>query len=160
MAHDLNQCSFIGRLGADPESRFMSSGEEVSNFRIACGWKTKDKEGTEWVPVVAYGKLAEICNAHLRKGSQVFIQGRFRTRKWQDKDGKDRYQTEIHCDLMQMVGGKAVIDSDAPAPAARPVQAANQARPATKTGNFDHFDDDIPFAPFGKPGAGVQWRTM
>lgn len=140
MAHDLNQCGFIGRLGADPESRFMTSGEEVSNFRIACGWKTKDKEGVEWVPVVAYGKLAEICNAHLRKGSKVFIQGRFRTRQW-EKNGEKRYSTEIHADLMQMLGSKATDDAGtATPPAARPVQAANQTRPAAKS-SLDNFDD-------------------
>lgn len=106
MANDLNQCNFIGRLAADPESRFMPSGEAVANFRIAVGWKSKDKEGAEWVPVVAFGKLGEICNQYLAKGSQVFISGRFRTRKWQDQSGNDRYSTEIVADQMQMLGSK------------------------------------------------------
>lgn len=143
MAHDLNQCSFIGRLGVDPEKRFTTGGEqtEVSTFRIASGWKTKQSEGTEWVNIVAYGKLAEICNEYLRKGSQVFIQGRMRTRKWQDKSGQDRYTTEIHADFMQMLGSKSDgqerAASSSAAPAARPAPAAPS--------SFDNFDDDVPF---------------
>ena len=103
MANDLNQCSFIGRLGADPEGRALANGDAVSSFRIAVGWKTKEKEGAEWVPVVAFGKLAEICNDYLQKGGQVFVQGRFRTRKWTDKEGIDRYTTEIIAETIQML---------------------------------------------------------
>lgn len=157
---DLNQCQFIGRLGADPETRYMTSGEAVASFRIACGWKTKQSEGTEWVPCVAYGKLAEVCGEYLRKGSQVFIQGRFKTRKWQAKDGSDRYTTEINVDTMQMLGSResaAARASEAPQRSA-PARASSPA-PA-KAGGFDNFDDDIPFAPHGKPGAGVSWRAM
>ena len=82
MANDLNQCQFIGRLGRDPEIKYMPNGDPVANLSLACDWKGKDKEGTEWVRIVAFGKLAEIMGKYLRKGSQVFIQGSLRTRKW------------------------------------------------------------------------------
>lgn len=105
MANDLNQCSFIGRLGRDPETRHMPNGDAATSFSIAVGWKSKDKEGTEWVNIQTFGKLAEICGDYLKKGSQVFVQGRFRTREY-EKDGSKRYMTEIVADQMQMLGGK------------------------------------------------------
>lgn len=107
MANDLNKCMFIGRLGKDPEVKQMSNGKSVANFSVACGWKGKDTEGTEWVNCVAYDKLAEIIGQYLTKGSQVYIEGKMRTRKWQDKTGADRYTTEIAVDQMQMLGGKS-----------------------------------------------------
>lgn len=106
MANDLNQCNFIGRLGADPEMRSMNNGEQAASLRLAVGWKGKSGEGVEWVPVVAFGKLAEIMGQYLRKGSQVHVSGRFRTRKWTDKNGQDRYSTEIIAQDMQMLGGR------------------------------------------------------
>jgi len=136
MANDLNQCSFIGRLGADPEARFSQSGDAVCNFRIAVGWKTKEKEGAEWVPCSAFGKLAEICRDYLRKGSQVFVQGRLRTRKWQDKDGQDRYTTEIVVDQMQMLGGK-------PEGQSQPQQPEQRQQRNNAPSQADDFD--IPF---------------
>jgi len=140
MANDLNQCNFIGRLGADPDSRYLSNGDAVCNFRIAVGWKGKDKEGAEWVPCTAYGKLAEICGEYLRKGSQVFVSGRFITRKWQDKDGNDRYTSEINLDRMQMLGSKAGSDTDRPAAPSREPAS----RPAPSGGVAD-MESDIPF---------------
>ena len=140
MANDLNQCNFIGRLGADPDSRYRSNGDAVCNFRIAVGWKGKDKEGAEWVPCTAYGKLAEICGEYLRKGSQVFVSGRFITRKWQDKDGNDRYTSEINLDRMQMLGSKAGSDTDRPAAPSREPAA----KPAPSGGVAD-MESDIPF---------------
>lgn len=140
MANDLNQCHFIGRLGADPDSRYLSNGDAVCNFRIAVGWKGKDKEGAEWVPCTAYGKLAEICGEYLRKGSQVFVSGRFITRKWQDKDGNDRYTSEINLDRMQMLGSKAGSDTDRPAAPSREPAS----RPAPSGGVAD-MESDIPF---------------
>jgi single-strand DNA-binding protein len=138
MANDLNQCNFIGRLGADPEARDLPSGDVVTNFRIACGWKGKDSEGTEWVPVVTFGRLAEICEEYLVKGSHVFISGRFKTRKWEDKEGNTRYSTEIVAERMQMLGSKPKEREDAPEPVA--------AAPSEKGGGaFDQMDDDIPF---------------
>lgn len=131
MANDLNQCNFIGRLGKDPDARFMPSGEAVSNFNIACDWKGKDSEGVEWVRISAFGKLAEICNEYLKKGSQVFISGKFKTRKFTDKDGQERYSTEIVADRMQMLGGK---QDDQPKP--QPNKGGK--------GGFDDMDDDVP----------------
>lgn len=140
MANDLNQCNFIGRLGVDPDSRYLSNGDAVCNFRIAVGWKGKEKEGAEWVPCTAYGKLAEICGEYLRKGSQVFVSGRFITRKWQDKDGNDRYTSEINLDRMQMLGSKAGSDTDRPAAPSREPAA----KPAPSGGVAD-MESDIPF---------------
>lgn len=135
MSNDLNKCLFIGRLGADPEIRYMPNGKAVANFRIAVGssWKDKQtgdkKEQTEWVSIVAFDKLGEICAEHLRKGSQVFIEGAMRTRKWQDKEGKDRYTTEIVAQSMQMLGGRP--------------QGESKQKEAPST---DDFGDDIPFS--------------
>ena len=111
MSNDLNQCNFIGRLGKDPEARAMPNGDNVASFSIAAGWKSKDAEGTEWINVVAFGKLAEICNKYLVKGSQVFVQGRMKTRKYTDKNGVEKYSTEIIADRMQMLGGKSAGES-------------------------------------------------
>lgn len=135
MANDLNQCNFIGRLGKDPETRYMPAGDAVTNFSLAVGWKSKDKEGTEWINVTAFGKLAEICGQYLKKGSQVFISGRFKTEKYQDKDGIDRYSTKIVADQMQMLGGKSDNAGEAPASKPRPARA-----PAA-----DDMDSEIPF---------------
>lgn len=106
MANDLNQCNFIGRLGQDPESRFTQDSTQVVNISLAVGWKSKEKEGTEWVRCVAFGKLAEIMAQYLRKGSKVFISGSYRTRKWQNQQGQDQYSTEIVISDMQMLDGK------------------------------------------------------
>lgn len=129
MSNDLNSCSFIGRLGKDPEVKYMPSGDAVANVSLAVGWKTKEKEGTEWVPVVFFGKLAEIVAKYLTKGSQVYVSGHFRTRKWTDKDGNDRYTSEIVADRMQMLGSKPRDDGDVP--------QQEQSGP--------EFNDDIPF---------------
>lgn len=130
MANDLNSCSFIGRLGQDPETRFLPSGDSVTNISLAVGWKTKEKEGVEWVPVVFFGRLAEVVSEYLRKGSQVYVSGRFRTQSW-EKDGQKRYRSEIVADRMQMLGGRQ--DREAR-------QSAAPSAPA------DYFgDSDIPF---------------
>lgn len=117
MSNDLNQCNFIGRLGNDPEARFLPDGTAVTSISIAVGWKSRDKEGAEWVPVTAFGKLAEIMSQYLKKGSQVYISGRFKTDKYQAQDGSDRYSTKIIADRMQMLGGR-----DEGAKAANPSQ--------------------------------------
>lgn len=143
MANDLNQCTFIGRLGRDPELRHFASGDAVANVSIAVGSTWKDKNGekqerTEWVPLVFTGKLAEIASQYLRKGSQVYVSGEFRTRKWADKDGQDRYSTEIRVDQMQMLGGKQDGgDTRAPARAPAPQRHAS--------GGFDDIGGDVPF---------------
>lgn len=129
MANDLNSCAFIGRLGQDPESRQVGD-TSVTNFSIAVGWKTKNKEGTEWVRCGAWGKLGEICQQYLRKGSQVYIQGAMQTREY-EKDGSKRYSTEIRVDNMQMLGGKS--DNGYSPSNSQPQSQAND------------FDQDIPF---------------
>jgi len=149
MSNDLNQCQFIGRLGSDPESRYTPSGDCVTSFSIAVGsqWKNKDgekQEATEWVNIVAWRKLGEICAQYLKKGSQVFISGKIKTEKYQDKEGITKYSTKIIAENMQMLGSKRDGDQGEnkepaahPAPADRPAPAAKAA--------FDAFDDDIPF---------------
>jgi single-strand DNA-binding protein len=152
MARGVNKVILIGNLGQDPDTKYMPSGSAVTNLRIATTEVFKDKETgqnqerTEWHSVAMFGKLAEIAGEYLRKGSQVYIEGRLRTRKWQDKQGQDRYSTEIVADNMQMLGGRggggmgAGADAggeDRPAPRARAAAAAPQAA--------GELDDDIPF---------------
>ena len=145
MSNDLNRCEFIGRLGKDPEVRFTASGEAICNFSIAVGWKTKDKDGTEWVRITSFGKLAGICGDYLKKGSQVFIAGRMTTRKWQNKDGVDQYTTEVVADQMQMLGSRSADDAPPPPPS-RP--KPDNAYRAIKEGNIvqlEDINDDVPF---------------
>lgn len=145
MASSLNRCEFIGNLGDDPEVRAMPNGDSVTKIRIACNWKSKNAEGVDWIPVVAFGKLADIMGQYLRKGSKVYIAGRFRTRKFQGQDGGDRYVTEIMADEMLMLdgrqGGEAREAYQPPAHGAAQDGAGH--RPAS---GFDDFDgSDIPF---------------
>jgi len=138
----VNKFIGIGNVTKDPEVRYMTNGEAVANFSIACNekWKTKDgekKESVEFINLVAYRKLAEIIAEYVRKGSQIYVEGKLQTRKWQTKEGQDRYTTEIIVDQMQMLGGKSNSEvADKPA----------QSRPASaKGGGFDNFDSDIQF---------------
>src|SRR6202051_3166589 len=113
MARGVNKVILVGNLGADPETRSMPSGMTVTNIRIATSESWKDKasgaqqERTEWHSIALFGRLGEIASEYLRKGSQVFVEGKLRTRKWQDKQGNDRFTTEIIADNMQMLGGRA-----------------------------------------------------
>lgn len=108
----VNSCHFIGNLGKDPEVRYTASGQAVASFSIGCNesWVDKDsgqkKEKTEWVNICVWGKLAEICGEYLKKGKQVYIEGRLQTRSWDDKDGNKRYMTEIVASNMVMLGTK------------------------------------------------------
>lgn len=144
MARGINKVIIVGNLGQDPETRYMPSGGAVTNLRIATNesWKDKQtgeqKDRTEWHRVAMFGRLAEISAEYLRKGSQVYIEGKLRTRKWQDKDGNDRYTTEIVADEMQMLGGRS--GGGAPAMSS----SAEQSAPSGG-GVSDDFDDDIPF---------------
>ena len=138
MATDLNRCEFIGRLGKDPEVRYAPSGDAVCNFSIAVSYKTKEKETTEWVRIVAFGKLAGICSDYLKKGSQVFIAGRLTTRKWQNKDGVDQYTTEVVADQMQMLGGKSEQSE-------QPSKPKSDAYRQIKEGSIVDLEDDVPF---------------
>ena len=144
MSNDLNRCEFIGRLGKDPEVRFTASGEAICNFSIAVGWKTKDKDGTEWVRITSFGKLAGICGDYLKKGSQVFIAGRMTTRKWQNKDGVDQYTTEVVADQMQMLGGRPAEDAPPPPPSKPKSDAYRQ----IKEGIVVPLEDMIDGVPF------------
>jgi single-strand DNA-binding protein len=154
----VNKVILVGRLGKDPEVRYMTNGEAVASATLATSENWKDKGGekqerTEWHSLVFYRRLAEIAGEYLKKGSQVYIEGKIQTRKWQDKEtGKDRYTTEIIVNEMQMLGSKSggssfeVVESQSSAPArsapaARPTAAS---APSSKS-NFDNFDDDIPF---------------
>jgi single-strand DNA-binding protein len=144
----------IGRLGKDPETRYMTNGEAVTNATLATSENWKDKSGekqekTEWHNLVFYRRLAEIAGEYLKKGSQVYIEGKLQTRKW-EKDGVTRYTTEILVNEMTMLGGKStggsfevVENQSASAPAARTSAPAAKAAPAAKS--IDNFDDDIPF---------------
>lgn len=104
MSKSLNKCCFIGNLGADPEVRYTQDGTAVANFSIACTEKWKDGEHTEWVRLVVWSKLAEICGEHLNKGDRVWVEGSARTRKWQDNNGVDRYTTEYRVNDLIMLG--------------------------------------------------------
>ncbi len=136
----VNKCIFIGNLGRDPEMRYMPDGQAVCNFSIACTESWKDKSGdkqenTEWVRITAYRKLAEICGQYLKKGAQVYIEGKMQTRKWTDKDGVEKYTTEIIANDMRMLGSKNDGNAE-----------SKQAAPQSKaTASFDDMDDDITF---------------
>ena len=144
MARGINKVILIGNLGADPDTRYMPSGAAVTNIRVATSESWKDKETgeqvdrTEWHNVAFFNRLAEIAGEYLRKGSQVYIEGRLRTRKWQDREGNDRYTTEIIADQMQMLGSRGGAGASAPAPS----QRSAKPQPATAE---PEFDDDIPF---------------
>ena len=152
----VNKVILVGNLGADPEIRYLPSGEAVANLRLATTdtWKDKDgnkQEATEWHRVSYFGRQAEVCGQYLKKGSQIYVEGSIRTRKWQDKEGQDRYSTEIRGDRMQMLGGRQGM-GDAPprdsgggsgggsAGGGRPAAAQQPAG-----GGFNDFEDDIPF---------------
>jgi single-strand DNA-binding protein len=148
MARGVNKVILVGNLGNDPETRAMPSGSTVTNLSVATSesWKDKQtgeqKDRTEWHRVAMFGRLAEIAAEYLRKGSQVYIEGKLRTRKWQDQQGNDRYSTEIIADQMQMLGGRsgggATFGDGDPGPAPGP-------GPGSSGGSPGDFDDDIPF---------------
>ena len=161
MARGLNKVMLIGNLGADPEVRYAAGGGAITNIRLATAesWRDKDsgdlQERTEWHRVVFFGKLAEIAGEYLRKGSQVYVEGRLQTRKWQDKDGSDRYSTEIVAGEMQMLGGRGGAGGGMgeggggrEAPAARSPRSGsggNAPQTARDYAPPDDFNDDIPF---------------
>jgi single-strand DNA-binding protein len=176
MARGINKVILIGNLGADPETRAMPSGTTVANLRIATSESWRDKqtgeqqERTEWHRVALFGRLAEIAGEYLKKGSQVYIEGSLRTRKWQDKQGNERYSTEVVGNELQMLGGRGGSGAGAGAGSgaeggARPTGAAAAAHAyaeesgggashgggggagggGSKGGSGEEFDDDIPF---------------
>ncbi|MEJ2630559.1 MAG: single-stranded DNA-binding protein [Acidihalobacter sp.] len=154
----VNKVILIGNLGADPETRYMPSGGAVTNVRLATSESWRDKntgdtqERTEWHRVVFFNRLGEIAAEYLRKGSQVYIEGSIRTRKWQGQDGQDRYTTEIVASEMQMLGGRSgggSADFDAPPPPAQQSRPQGGSRPPAQQppepDPVADFDDDIPF---------------
>jgi single-strand DNA-binding protein len=151
MARGINKVILVGNLGADPDTRYMPSGKAVTNIRIATSESWTDRqsgdkqERTEWHGVVLFDKLGEIAAEYLRKGSQVYIEGSLRTRKWQDKQGQDRYTTEIIARDMQMLGGRPGGGSGSGSePRAERRTGAEDRAPASAPPD-DDFDDDIPF---------------
>ncbi len=168
MARGINKVILIGNLGRDPEVRYTSNGSAVANITIATSEKWKDRqtgqdqERTEWHRVVLFGKLGEIAGEYLKKGQQVYVEGRLQTRKWQDQGGQDRYSTEIVASDMQMLGGprtggSADFNQDYGSQDSgdyggqpsrggqRPAARSGGSTPPPSGGNFDDFDDDIPF---------------
>jgi single-strand DNA-binding protein len=150
----VNKVIIVGNLGADPETRYTPSGDAVTNIRVATTdrWKDKTsgemKESTEWHRISFFGRLAEVAGEYLKKGSQVYVEGSLRTRKWQDKDGQDRYSTDIRADVMQMLGrreGGGGPREFEPKPSGE--AKGGEAKPAAKkpAGKFDDMEDDIPF---------------
>ena len=148
MARGVNKVIIVGNLGGDPDTKYMPSGSAVTNLTVATNesWKDKQtgeqKDRTEWHKVAMFGRLAEIAAEYLRKGSQVYIEGKLRTRKWTDKQGNDRYSTEIVADEMQMLGGRG--GGGAPAMGGPPPSSPPQQGSSGPAGG-DDFDDDIPF---------------
>ncbi len=146
MARGINKVIIVGNLGGDPETRYMPSGSAVTNLTVATNesWKDKQtgeqKDRTEWHKVAMFNRLAEVAAEYLRKGSQVYIEGKLRTRKWQDKSGQDRWTTEIIADEMQMLGGLGGGGS-------APMKSSSDSAPssAPPQPGPDDFDDDIPF---------------
>jgi single-strand DNA-binding protein len=161
----VNKVILVGNLGADPEVRYLPSGEAVVNLRLATTDTWKDKEGnkqeaTEWHRVSFFGRQAEVCGQYLKKGSQIYVEGSIRTKKYTDKDGAEKYATEIRGDRMQMLGGRQGMGGDSGGSGGsggsssygnrdsggRAAPAARAQEPAAPAGNFnDGFDDDIPF---------------
>jgi len=158
----VNKVILVGNLGRDPETRYMPNGEAVTNVTIATSdnWTDKasgeKKEATEWHRVTFYRRLAEVAGEYLKKGSQIYVEGKLRTRKWQDKEGQDRYTTEVIADVMQMLGarGGAASGEDAgPAPGYGSRGAEEGGKPAPRAAagakksatTFEDMDDDIPF---------------
>ena len=147
----VNKVILVGNLGRDPEIKVFPSGDQVANVTIACTDKWKDKqtgeakEHTEWVRLVFNGRLAEIAGQYLRKGSQVYVEGSIRTRKWQDQSGQDRYATEVRVDQMQMLGGRPEADSGARQPSrAAPARQPQRSAAPAGGGGFEDMDE-IPF---------------
>lgn len=151
MANDLNRCEFIGRFGNPPELKYLANGDPVASFSIAVGSSWKDKQGqkqdaTEWVRLSAFGKLAEIIGQYCDKGSRVYVSGKMKTRKWQDKSGQDRYTTEIIANELQLLDGKDGLQpqkNPAQQQAPKPVPRHEQYREGAPSD--DMYDDDIPF---------------
>ena len=148
MARGVNKVILIGNLGQDPEVKYMPSGSAVANLSLATSESWKDKstgeqvEKTEWHRLVFFNRLAEIAGEYLHKGSKIYVEGRLQTRKWQDRDGNDKYTTEIRVDQMQMLDSRSGPGASASAPSPSRDRSSAQPQPVTTE---PEFDDDIPF---------------
>ena len=156
MARGVNKVILVGNLGADPETRYMPSGGAVTNVRLATTdtWRDKQsgeqQERTEWHRVVFFGRLAEVAGEYLRKGRQIYVEGRLQTRKWQTQEGQDRWSTEIVANEMQMLGGRGEAAAPPPSAEAPPSgewrkEAGQRRERAPAPAPAEDFDDDIPF---------------
>lgn len=145
----VNKVIIVGNVGRDPETRYMPSGDAVTNISVATSDRYKDKqtgemkENTEWHRIAFFGKLAEIAGQYLKKGSQVYVEGRLRTRKWTDQSGQEKYSTEIIADSMQMLGARMAGSGDAAEPSSRSKSSDSSANQAPA--GLGAMDDDIPF---------------
>ena len=167
----VNRVIIVGNLGKDPETRYAPSGDAVTNIVVATTETWKDKtsgekrEATEWHRVVFFGKLAEIAGQYLKKGSQVYLEGKLKTRKWQDKDGQDRFTTEINADEMKMLGSKGDgqqqegqrLQQDKPRDSRFGNTINTPKQQQGPAGGFSDMDDDIPFRQIG---SGASWRVI
>ena len=159
----VNKVIIVGNLGKDPETRYAPSGDAICNITLATTdtWRDKatgeKREATEWHRVVFFGKLAEIAGQYLKKGSQVYLEGKLKTRKWQDKDGADRYTTEINADELKMLGGKGDGQQSEPQRQQQAPQRPQAPQKLASGGGFNEFDDDIPFRQIG---SGASWRVI
>ena len=152
MARGVNKVTLIGNLGADPEIRYTAGGSAVANVRLATAetWRDKEtgdqQERTEWHRVVFFSRLAEIVGEYLKKGAQIYVEGRLQTRKWQDRDGNDRYTTEIVANEMQMLGGRGGASvGDGGGNFEETAGATQKSTSNAPEPPMDDFDDDIPF---------------
>lgn len=147
----VNKVIIVGNIGRDPETRYMPSGDAVTNISVATSDRYKDKqtgemkETTEWHRVAFFGKLAEIAGQYLKKGSQVYVEGRLRTRKWADASGQEKYSTEIVADSMQMLGSKMSSGGEGGESYSRSKSSESNAAPAPTAASLGAMDDDIPF---------------
>ena len=155
----VNKVILIGNIGKDPEVRYLPSGDAVANLTLATSenWTDKasgdKKEATEWHRVAFFGRTAEVAGQYLKKGAKIYVEGSLRTRKWQDKDGQDRYTTEVRGDVMRMLDrrgeGSGAMDQEPPQMESRPAEARRpapaKAAPARAASGFEDMDDDIPF---------------
>lgn len=148
----VNKVILVGNLGRDPEVRYLPDGGAITNVSIATTDVWKDKDGTkqdktEWHRVVFFSRLAEIAGEYLKKGSQIYIEGRLQTRKWQDKDGQEKYTTEVVAEKLQMLGGRAsggdTGERNVPSPSSS--DSSGNAPANRNAGRMDDFEDDIPF---------------
>ena len=154
----VNKVILVGNLGADPEVRYTPNGDQVTNIRLATTDRWKDKssgemrEATEWHRIVFYRRLAEIAGEYLKKGAQVYIEGRLRTRKWTGQDGVEKYTTEIEATELQMLGGRRDESEPRQQQPARQQTSSNPQRSsqAPASGGFQDFEDDVPFTPLGR----------